>query len=269
MNAPPFAALPMYAWPELTDANDRLWQGVAARCRAAGIAVPEALDRELPYKDTWTHPGLVLGHTCGYPYIKSLRGKVTLVGAPLYDAPGCDGPTYRSMIIVRRDDPATAIASLKGRRGIINGLDSQSGYSALRAVIAPFAGGGRFFSEVVPSGGHRKSILAVAEGRGDVAAIDAICWALAQRYEPAACAGLRVLALSQAAPSLPFITARTRSAQERAIVLDALRQAIAAEAAFFRKELLLVDVEAVEDKAYDRIVEIESEAQRLGYPDVV
>lgn len=268
MSATPYAALPMYAWPEVAHANDRLWQGVAVRCLAAGIDAPDALDRQLPYTSTWRHPGLVLGHTCGYPYVKSLRGKVTLVGAPVYDAPGCEGPTYCSMIIVRRDDPATAIASLKGRRAVVNGRDSQSGYSALRAVIAPFAGGGRFFSQVVESGGHRASMRAVAAGRGDVAAIDAICWALAQRHEPGAWAGLRVLALSPAAPSLPFITARTRSAQDRTVILDALRRAIAAEAAFFRKELLLVDVEPVEDRTYDRMLEMESDARNLGYPEV-
>lgn len=266
---PPFAALPMYAWPEVAHANDRLWQGVAARCRSAGIAAPDKLDRLLPYPSTWRHPGLVLGHTCGYPYVKSLRGEALLVGAPIYDAPGCQGPTYRSMIIIHRDDPAAALAALKGCRAVINSHDSQSGYSALRAVIAPYAGGGRFFSEVVASGGHRASMRAVASRRGDVAAIDAICWALAQRHEPAVWNSLRVLALSPAAPSLPFITAKTRSVQERAIILDALRQAIAAEAAYFRKELLLVDVEPVEDKTYDRMLEMEGDAQRLGYPEVV
>ena len=268
MSTEPLAALPMYAWPELTHANDKLWQGVAARCRAAGLSVPDQLDRQLPYKETWTHPDLVLGHTCGYPYVKGLRGRVTLLGAPVYDASGCLGGTYRSMIIVRRDDPATTVASLEGRRGVINSGDSQSGYSALRAVIAPIARGGKFFSEVVKSGGHRASIHAVAEGRGDVAAIDAVCWAQAERHEPAF-AGLRVLALSPAAPSLPFITAKTRSATEQTIILDALRQTIAAEATFFRKELFLADVEAIEDAAYDRILDIEAEAVAQGYPEVV
>ncbi len=72
---------------------------------------------------------------------------------------------------------------------MINGRDSQSGYSALRAIVAPYAGGGRMFSDVSVSGSHRASLRAVAEGRADVATIDAVCWAMAERHEPAAFAG--------------------------------------------------------------------------------
>ncbi|MFO1170358.1 MAG: PhnD/SsuA/transferrin family substrate-binding protein [Hyphomicrobiaceae bacterium] len=268
MTDAPIASLPMYDWPEVHAAMDRLWAGVAARCRTAGVTVPDALERRADYQGVWTAPGLVLSQTCGYPYVKSLRGKVALVGAPVYDAEGCSGPTYRSMMIVRRDDAVGAVPGLRGRRAVINGRDSQSGYSALRAIVAPYAGGGRMFSDVSVSGSHRASLRAVAEGRADVATIDAVCWAMAERHEPAAFAGLRVLALSPVAPSLPFVTARTRSAEQRAMLRDALREAIAAQAAYLRKELLLTGVEPIEDAAYDRIVEIEAESIALGYPEV-
>jgi ABC-type phosphate/phosphonate transport system substrate-binding protein len=201
--------------------------------------------------------------------VKGLRGKVGLVGAPVYDAPGCEGTTYRSFLIVRRDDPAGSIAALRGRRAAINSPDSQSGYSALRATIAPFTGGCRFFGSVIASGGHRASMRVVADGTADVAAVDAVCWSMAQRHEPAAFARLRVLASSPVAPSLPFITSLQRDPLERVALLDALQRVIAADAGLFRNELMLVGVEAIDDQAYDRITEIERRAVQLGYPEVV
>lgn len=262
------ASLPMYDWPEISPIVDRLWEGVASRLRDAKIAAPTRLDRRQAYEDVWVEPGLVLSQTCGYPYAMALRSRAALVGAPVYDAPGCIGATYRSFLVVRRDDCANSIAGLRGRRAAINSRHSQSGYSALRAAIAPFAGGRSFFGSVTVSGGHRASLQAVADGAADVAAVDAVCWALADRHEPAACARLRVLAESPEAPSLPFITSAAMDPIARGVLLEVLRQAIAAQASLFRKELLLVDVEGVTDAAYDRIHEIERCAVHMGYPEV-
>ncbi|MEZ5923358.1 MAG: PhnD/SsuA/transferrin family substrate-binding protein [Hyphomicrobiaceae bacterium] len=265
----PVASLPMYDWPEVSDAVDRLWQEIRLRLDKAGLRAPSDLDRRPSYEEIWSAPGLVLSQTCGYPYVTSLRHKVALVGAPIYDAPGCAGPNYRSMLVVRRDDPVVSVADLRGRRAVINSRDSQSGYSAFRAIVAPFAGGGRFFRSVAVSGGHRASLRAVAEGRADAATIDSVCWAMAAWHEPAAYDHLRVLALSPVAPSLPFITAIRHGPETRALLLGAIGQAIAADAGYFRKHLLLVGVVSVADEAYDRIVEIERRAGQLGYADVV
>ena len=262
------ASLPMYDWPEVSPVVDRLWEGVAAHLREAKMPVPAQLARRTDHTSVWREPGLVLSQTCGYPYVKSLRGKVTLVGAPVYDVPGCDGATYCSFLIVRRTDPVASIAALRGRRAAINGWDSQSGFSALRATVAPFTGGGRFFGEVKVSGGHRASLHAVADGIADVAAIDAVCWALAQRHEPAAYAGLRVLAQSPTAPSLPFITSAAGDPLRHIALLYALRQTLAAGGPLFRNALFLADVLPVNDAAYDRITEIERRAAQLGYATV-
>lgn len=264
----PVASLPMYDWPEVSHVLDQLWDGVAARLREAKLPAPRKLDRRANYMSAWQEPGLVLSQTCGYPYAKWLRGKVTLVGAPVYDVHGCRGATYCSFLIVRRTDPVSSIAGLRGRRAVINGWDSQSGFSALRATVAPFAGGGRFFGGVQVSGSHRASLRAVAEGSTDVAAIDAVCWALAQRHEPAAYAGLRVLAQSSAAPSLPFITSAAGDPLRHVALLYALRQTLAAGGPLFRNALFLSDVVPAKDTAYDRITEIEQRAVQLGYATV-
>lgn len=262
------ASLPMYDWPEVSHVMDRLWAGVASRLREARIPAPDRLDRRADYMGVWPDPGLVLSQTCGYPFAKRLRGKVTLVGAPVYDVPGCDGATYCSFLVVRRTDPVASVAALRGRRAAINGWDSQSGFSALRATVAPFTGGGRFFGEVVVSGGHRSSLRAVAEDVADVAAVDAVCWALAQRHEPAAYAQLRVLAPSPTAPSLPFITAAGDDPMRHIALLYALKQTLASAGPLFRNALFLADIVAIKDAAYDRILEIERRAAQLGYDSV-
>ena len=64
------------------------------------------------------------------------------------------------------------------------------------------------FASRIQSGGHRSSIVAIAEGRADVAAIDCESWALAKRFEPAA-RRVKVVGWTRRRKGLPFITART------------------------------------------------------------
>ncbi|TGQ96261.1 PhnD/SsuA/transferrin family substrate-binding protein, partial [Mesorhizobium sp. M4B.F.Ca.ET.200.01.1.1] len=72
------------------------------------------------------------------------------------------------------------------------------------------------------SGGHRGSIVAVAEGRADVAAIDCESWALAQRFEPAA-RKVVIVGWTARRKGLPFITAKTTPEK----TVRAMREALA------------------------------------------
>ena len=74
------------------------------------------------------------------------------------------------------------------------------------------------------SGGHRLSALAVAEGRADIAALDAVTHAMLQEVEPQV-AALRSLALTDPTPGLPYITAADQDPEP---VFAALTDAIAA-----------------------------------------
>ena len=114
----------------------------------------------------WTDPGLVLGQTCGLPFVRELRGRVALVGAADYGLPGCPPGWYRSAVVVRADDPREALAAFRGARLAVNGTDSQSGWGAILHHAAPLAEAGRFFGGVVVSGAHAASVPMVADGRG-------------------------------------------------------------------------------------------------------
>ncbi len=265
------ASLPMYDLEALRPVTDAWWSALAAAFREAGISdVPEALVRGSALHDHWTDPRLLFSQTCGYPLLHGLKGAVTLVATPVYQAPGCEGPNYRSLILVREGEPAVSLADMVGRICGYNGRDSQSGYNALRHMVAPLARGGPFFGGTLETGGHPASLEALQSGRVDLVAVDCVTHALAARHEPSAVAGLRVLTVSDAAPALPFVT----RAGEEAGVVERLQAALRAAAADpvleeLRRALLIDDVVVVPEEAYGVIRRMEEEARSLGYPQLV
>ncbi len=267
----PIASLPMYDLPEAAQHTDTLWRGLATAMRKAGLDnVPESLTRGEDHTATWDSPELLFSQTCGYPLTHAYRGRLSLVATPVYAAPGCQGTSYCSFVMVRRDDSAVTIADLRGRVAAVNSEDSQSGYSALRSVVAPESGGGAFFSRVLVSGSHAKSLELVASGKADVCAVDCVTHALLARYRPKAVEALRRFCDTPSAPALPFVTCADMTTDDLERIRSALRAAFDdAGLAETRAALLLDSTEVLSLSAYDRILEMEREAQALGYPVVV
>jgi len=237
VEAPSLAVLPMYDWPEVRKATDRLWDCLRQALAAAGFAPPPTLDRTIAPIAAWRSPRLLLGQTCGLPFRQFLEGRVTLLGAPDYGVEGCPPGCYRSVLVARADDARAGLAAFAGARLALNGEGSQSGLGALVAALASrpvtrTAGPG-FFGEALVTGAHRRSIVAVADGRADLAAIDAVSWRLALAHEPAA-ARLRVVGLTPPTPGLPYIAA---AGADRAALGDAVEAGIAALDAATRRAL--------------------------------
>lgn len=264
------AALPMYDLPELRPANDALWAALAWHLRAAAVeGVPDALARPDDLHAFWRTPDLLLAQTCGYPLTTALNGVVRVVATPLYAAPGCEGAWHRSVIVVRRDDPAAGLADLRGRVAAINGRDSNTGMNLFRAALAPVAGGHPVFVHVLETGAHAESLRAVAEGWADTAAIDCVTFAQLRRWRPAWADAVRVLADTPATPGLPLVTA---AATDDATV-GALRDALAAAATDpaleeARATLFLAGFTLLAEEAYARVTELADEAARLGYAEL-
>jgi ABC-type phosphate/phosphonate transport system substrate-binding protein len=262
------ASLPMYNPPEAAGASADLWRGLARHVRRAGLTdVPDELTVRPDLPGHWLSPDLLFSQTCGYPLTHALSGGVRLLATPCYDAPGCEGPSYCSILVVPAESPAVSPADLRGKRAAFNTSDSQSGMNALRAVIAPLAEGGRFFAETIETGGHAASLELVAAGGADVAAIDSVSLALFLLYRRPAMGRVRELCRSPAAPSLPFITAGGAGHERILRLRDALRAAMAdPDLAGARQALLLRDIMLLPDSAYQPILEMEQTAQRQGYP---
>ena len=210
-----FASLPMYDRPEVQGANDRLWQSIRTRLGEG----PETLTRSGDLWDHWARPDLILSQTCGYPYRARLHGKVTLVGTPDYGLEGCPPGHYCSVIVVRADDPRDDPAAFTEARFAYNEPLSQSGWAAPQnyARSRGFA-----FGNLLQTGGHYFSAQAVAEGRADIASLDALSWAMMQRYDSFA-ASLKVIARTPPTPVLPYITAPDRAPEP---IFDAIAGAI-------------------------------------------
>lgn len=217
------ASLGMYDMPFVSADNDAIWASVAARVDGA----PARLDRSRPLRDIWRASDLLLAQTCGWPLVTELAGVVQLVATPIYEFPGCDGPRYRSWIVVGAGSPATTVAELRGGRAAINGLDSNSGMNFLRAAVAPLTGQSPFFGSVTVTGGHLASLAAVAAGDADAAAIDCVTYGLVARHRPDLLAGTRILASTPGSAGLPLVTAAATSPAAVATLRTALRRMLA------------------------------------------
>jgi ABC-type phosphate/phosphonate transport system substrate-binding protein len=189
---------------------------------------------ELDYHKLWLHPALLFAQTCWGPMELGLSNHVQVVGQPSYDAyEGGQGKLYSSALVMRTGEgpearsPADCKAFLpldliRGKRFTFNSLDSMSGTIGLTRDLEAQGESLDIFASCSQSGGHRGSIVAVAEGKADIAAIDCESWALAQRFEPAA-RKVAIVGWTARRKGLPFITARTTPEK----TVRAMREALA------------------------------------------
>lgn len=190
---------------------------------------------ELDFHELWLSPALLFGQTCWGPMELGLARHVQVVAQPNYDAfEGGQGELYSSALVMAADGEAPVaspqdgkavipVELLRGKRFIFNNPDSMSGLLGLTRDLEAMGESLDIFVSRSESGGHRSSIVAVAEGRADIAAIDCQSWALAQRFELAA-KGVKVVGWTARRKGLPYITARTTPE----ITIAAMREAVAA-----------------------------------------
>lgn len=236
------ASLPMYDTPQTHAANDRLW-GLIRGALGSG---PATLDRRTDPHATWADPHLVLSQTCGLPFRSALHGRVTLVGTPDYGVEGCPPGYYRSVIVAQKDDPRDDLSAFEGARLARNDRRSQSGWAAIEGHLAEQGLGFSFVGNTTDTGSHAASARMVAEGRADLAALDAVTWALLVRDTEIA-SGLRVLLQTRPTPGLPLITAKTRAP---APLFRAVDQAIGALRPLDREALMLRGIVSIPAEAY-------------------
>jgi ABC-type phosphate/phosphonate transport system substrate-binding protein len=240
------ASLPMYDWPEVRHATDAFWAAIARR-----LEVNLPLERGENHKAPWHSPNLLFSQTCGYPFTHAFNGKLTYIATPHYNADGCSGANYCSMIFARE---ARHLADFKGSRAVINAPDSMSGMLALHLGTASYARRGRFFSSETLSGSHIASLEWVRDGKADICAIDAVCVAMARRYRPELLRGVVEVARSPQVPGLPFVTASKNPEPMRAALADVMRDPALQDT---RSALLLDGISELCPTAYDVILELE------------
>lgn len=215
------ASLGMYDFGPAMAANDRLWAATRDHLRAAGHAAPDALTRgDAAYWDAWHSPDLILSQTCGYPFRARLQGRVALVGTPDYGLPGCPPGHYNSVFVARKDDSRDRIDQFDAAPLAFNEDMSQSGWAGPVCHLIDL---GLTPRPALRTGTHHLSARAVAAGTADLAALDALTWAMLQGLDPAV-ETLKIIGHTAPTPILPYITAL---GTDRAAVRAALSRAIA------------------------------------------
>lgn len=240
-----FASLPMYDWPEVAGVWDRLWALARDRLALQGIGAEARLRRPEDIEACWRDPRLILGQTCGWPYVSQLRGIVFPFARFDFALGGLPGDYHSVFIAAEEADPSVLLAG-EANVVAINGVGSQSGLRALSELAPGPAALER--SRVRITGSHRASIRAVAEGEAAIAAIDAMSWRLAMRFEPAA-QQVVVCGRSSPVPGLPLVTA-WHFREQAPLLFAALAAAAEGLAGDDRETLGLAGVVAAADEDY-------------------
>lgn len=214
------ASLPMYETAHSRAAHDTYWQAIRDHYGRG----PTHLSRDIDPHDCWERDDLILSQTCGLPYRSGLHRTVSLVGTPDYGLAGCPPGYYRSHFIVRATDARTDITDFAGARFARNDVRSQSGWAAAEQHLIDHHAGFSFATNCLDTKAHRASVDAVGTGIADIAAIDAVTWALLER-DTDLTAGVRVLGSTKPTPGLPYICARALDPTEmRAAIFAAIAE---------------------------------------------
>lgn len=204
------ASLAMYPFEPLRSATDSLWN-VFHQHLGWG---PPSLEWEVLVPVVWRHPDLLLAQTCGWPLVTQLADEVAVVGTFDYDVPGAAGGRYQSVLVTRHP---TTFEELRARPGVVAAMNSSESLSGWISLLSAWGG---VPPAVVETGSHMGSVRAVADGRADVASIDAVSWAFISSLEPLLVSELSVVGSGPLVPCLPVIVPLRHSAH-----VDALRTA--------------------------------------------
>ena len=115
-------------------------------------------------------------------------------------------PFYQSYLIVPKDSPHQKLEDLKGRVFAFTDPDSNTGAMVPRFWLAEVGETPEsFFSRTIFTYSHDNSIMAVAKGMVDAAAVDGHQWEYFERFSPAYTSKTRVIRKSQPFGGPPLV----------------------------------------------------------------
>jgi ABC-type phosphate/phosphonate transport system substrate-binding protein len=190
----------MYPFAQLREAWETLYRTVAVSVAERFPDTPTELSWQLGAHESWLHPRLALGQTCGWPLVTTLKARVRVIGTFAHVVDGVSSHMSRSIIIARH---ARALDDLVDVTAAVNSADSLTGYISLLAACG--LSSGRWPGAVEWTGAHLASIDAVRREHADVASIDALTWAYQHRVAPHTLEGLIEVGRGPLVPGLPLI----------------------------------------------------------------
>ena len=240
--------------------------------RAMGVPVDFVVDHPWPQREQMLYDGEVhVAWLCGLPYVREadrFDPRIDLLAAPVmrrarYGAK----PVYFTDLVVRREHPAQTLADLRGASVAINEPNSHSGYQVLRHALAEQGLPTGFFSEVIESGAHQRSLELIESGEVDASPIDTTVLETEVRARPQLATQLRAVATLGPSPMLPWVASTRLAPAVRQRLRDALL-ALGTDAqsreAFEQAEVQ--GFAAVDDAWYGPIRQMSRSAARYALP---
>jgi len=216
-----------------------------------------------PLAELWQRDDVACAFICGYPW-STWRGEkrpVPLAVPQPSNRLSAGRPHYWSDVVVRADARFASLDDLFGARMAYTIVDSQSGYQALRTMLAQRSQGRALFAATVgPLVTPRRVVEAVLAGDADAGPLDSYWHDLLRRHEPEVAARLRVVARTPPTP-MPFVAAAA------AVPADVrTRLAVALRDAPVDADALQIDgFAAVDPAAYALLAQRAAQADRAGY----
>lgn len=252
------ASLAMYPFAHLREAYQQLWDGVVARVSADLRSLPPQLTWTDDVAGLWASPDMLVAQTCGWPLVTALAGRVRVVGAFAYDVDGAQGAHYRSSIVATRPGD---VDDFIGATVAANNPDSLSGWVSLRHAVPGYG-------PVVWTGSHHQSLVALHEGRVELASIDAVSFAHIADSAPHLTEELHLVGRGPLVASLPLIAPLDLADTDVMALRDALADALGdPHLAHALRQLHICGFEPLDFADYAPIAELDPElyvAQRIG-----
>jgi ABC-type phosphate/phosphonate transport system substrate-binding protein len=220
----------------------------------------------------WRRPDLGCTLMCGYPWAtwNAARGpRPVILAAPVPCEPG-GRAAYRTTLVARADSAIATLDDLRTRRFAYTTPQSQSGYQAVRALLAdrverPAA---RFFESTVgPLVTPRRVVHAVVTGEADAGPLDSYWLELLRKHEPDTAERLREVASTDWTPMPMFVAGGRVEPDVREQLARALVAAGSAhELTDVRSTLALSGFVRPDPRSYAVLAERARAADALGYP---
>jgi phosphonate transport system substrate-binding protein len=132
-------------------------------------------------------------------------------------------PFYQSYLIVPKESPYQKLEDLKGRVFAFTDPDSNTGAMVPRFWLAETGETPEsFFSRTIFTYSHDNSIMAVAKGLVDAAAVDGHQWEYFERFSPAHTSRTRVIRKSQPFGSPPLVASARLTGEIRSQIQQVL-----------------------------------------------
>jgi phosphonate transport system substrate-binding protein len=152
-----------------------------------------------------------IAFVCGLPYVEHARSCLPAIeplAAPVLTGPRYHGrPIYFSDVIVARRSPFWSFQDLRGRSWAYNEPHSQSGYGIVRHRLMQQGETFHYFSQLIETGYHERSVQMVSAGEVDASAIDSHVLATLMLDNVALSNELRIIDTFGPSPIQPVVAA--------------------------------------------------------------